>query len=415
MSGLPYTGGMNSYMFDISQYGVDMPQQDNTGEMLQGVSGLASLVPYIGPVLAAGMNFAGQYMQNQQQEYFYNKYMSPAARMAQMRAAGINPNAAAQGISGSSAPQMNAAAPTGAFNDIGAQLGNSVNTALTADAIKAGINKTNAETEFTNSLNVEKQTTNRYLDAMQQATLNKLVQDGRISKSFANMAAVDEAYKPANAYASSQQLFMNLQRTANEISNLVARTEHEYAAAYQAMVNAALSEAQIKKVFSDIGLNNAMIERISHEVGEIDARTAATYQGIDESKARTAAQEIQNKFQQDYYDIWQNTGFNWNSDIEKSVVGAYSNLDIKAGDRLTNSLGLYIRGVGDARSRGKDFMWDKIVDVYGDLARSMTGLGVASMVSGSRGSSSSPVVDKTPWYMKDGYQPNNPYSHIPGD
>lgn len=31
-------------------------------------------------------------------------YMSPQARMAQMKAAGINPAAAAQGVSGSSAP-----------------------------------------------------------------------------------------------------------------------------------------------------------------------------------------------------------------------------------------------------------------------------------------------------------------------
>jgi len=34
----------------------------------------------------------------------YNMYMSPQARMAQMKAAGINPAAAAQGVSGSSAP-----------------------------------------------------------------------------------------------------------------------------------------------------------------------------------------------------------------------------------------------------------------------------------------------------------------------
>lgn len=355
-------------MFDTSQYGVDMPRQDNTGQMLQGASGLASLVPYIGPVLAAGMNFAGQYMHNQQQEYFYNKYMSPAARMAQMRAAGINPNAAAQGISGSSAPQMNAAAPTGAFNDIGAQLGNSVNTALTADAIKAGINKTNAETELTNSLNVEKQTTNRYLDSMQQATLDKLVQDGRISKSFANMAAVDEAYKPANAAANYQQLVANLNKTAAEIEHLANSAMHELAGVYQSMAAASLSEAQIHKVFSDIGLNSAMINRISHEVSEIDARTAATYQGIDESKARTAAHEIQNRFQSDYYEIWQNTGFNWNSDIEKSIVGAYQNYDTESGDRIMHSLGSYINGVGHAKASSSDFKFEYALKGLSELS-----------------------------------------------
>ena len=99
-----------------------------------------------------------------------------------MMEAGINPNAAAQGISGSAAPQMTAAAPSSAMTGIGEQLGNSVNSALTAAAIKAGISKTSAETDLTNSLNVEKQTTNKYLDRMQQSTLYKLVQDGKVSE-----------------------------------------------------------------------------------------------------------------------------------------------------------------------------------------------------------------------------------------
>ena len=55
-----------------------------------------------------------------------------------------------------SAPQMNAAAPSNAFSSLGEQLGNSVNTALTADAIKAGIRKTDAETDLTKSLDTGK-------------------------------------------------------------------------------------------------------------------------------------------------------------------------------------------------------------------------------------------------------------------
>ena len=359
MSGMYYNNPYaNQYAAANLQYGVNMPasfQSDADTQVLKGAGGIASAIPYIGPVLGAMFNFWAQENQNQVQEEFYNKYMSPAARMAQMKAAGINPNAAAQGISGSSAPQMNAAAPTSAFSGLGEQLGNSVNTALTARAIKAGIARTDAETDLTNSLNTEKTITNSYLNKMQLATLNKLVADGDISRSFANMAAVDEAYKPATAAASYQQMLSNLNKTSAEIEHLTNAALHELAGVYQSMAAASLSEAQIHKVFSDIGLNNAMINRISHEVSEIDARTAATYQGIDESKARTAAQEIQNKFQQDYYEIWQNTGFNWNSDIEKSIVGAYSNLDIKAGDRMMLSLGSYINGVGDAKVRSADY------------------------------------------------------------
>lgn len=124
---------MRSVLQDMPlQYGVS-----SSGSAMSGLSGLASMMPVVGPVLGAGMNMLGTFMQNRQQEAFYGDYMSPAARMAQMRAAGINPNAAAQGISGSAAPQMNAAAPTSAFTGIGEQLGNSVNTMLTADSIRA--------------------------------------------------------------------------------------------------------------------------------------------------------------------------------------------------------------------------------------------------------------------------------------
>lgn len=119
-------------MFDVSQYGVDTSGQD-----ISAMSRLAGAIPVIGPLLGFGMNMIGQAMQNSKQEEFYSKYMSPQARMAQMRAAGINPNAAAQGISGSSAPQMNAAAPTSAFSSLAEALGNSVNTSLTANNIAA--------------------------------------------------------------------------------------------------------------------------------------------------------------------------------------------------------------------------------------------------------------------------------------
>lgn len=136
-------------MFDVSQYGVDMPNADPNA----AAGGLASLIPFIGPMIGAIGNIAGTAMQNETQERFYNEYMSPAARMAQMRAAGINPNAAAQGISGSSASQMNAAAPTSAFSSLGEQLGNSVNTALTAENIAANTKKAQAEAEGQDIIN----------------------------------------------------------------------------------------------------------------------------------------------------------------------------------------------------------------------------------------------------------------------
>ena len=113
-----------------------MPMQYGVSEGL-GAGASMSGMPLLGAGVSLLGNIFGQYMQNQNQIEMYNAYMSPMARMNQMRAAGINTNAAAQGISGSSAPSMQAAAPTNAFNGVGEQLGNSVNTALTAENIKA--------------------------------------------------------------------------------------------------------------------------------------------------------------------------------------------------------------------------------------------------------------------------------------
>ena len=242
---------------------------------------------------------------------------------------------------------------------------------MTAKAIEANIRNTDADTAFKDSLNVEKRTTNKYLDAMQSATLDRLVADGEISRSFANMAKVDESYKSANAAANYQQLVANLTHTYKQVELMTAQIEHEYASVYQAMASAALSEAQIHKVFSDIGLNNAMIERIAHEVSEIDARTASTYQAIDESKARQALTEIQTKFQQDYYDVWKVTGFNWNSDIEKSIVGAFQNFQLKDGERMMHALEAYLESsnaaIGDGVAKSDSYMYDKVFGMFGDF------------------------------------------------
>lgn len=372
MSGMYYNNPYaNPYAAQNLQYGVNMPAPSSGGaEALGTASSLASFIPYVGPLVSAGLNFAGQAYQNYKQEQFYNEYMSPQARMAQMKAAGINPNAAAEGISGSSAPQMTAAAPSSAGNGVGEQLGNSVNTALTADVIRSQAEKNYAEAGLTKSLDVKQNIENQFVEREHMVWLNKAVADGEVSRSFANMAKVDEAYKGANAEASYQQLVANLEKTRAEVSNLAANTLHEFASVYQAMAAAALSEAQIHKVFSDIGLNNAMIGKIAHEVGEIDARTAATYQGINESKARTEAMNIANKFQNDYYAIWQNTGFNYNSDIEKSIVGAYSGGNLSNGDDIMNSLGRYIQGTGSARVKSEDFQWNSDLEV----AKMITGI-----------------------------------------
>lgn len=372
MSGLPYQGGLNSQMFDISQYGVNM--QSPSASVASGLGGLASAMPFIGPILGAGLNIYAQQQQNAKQEAFFEQYMSPQARMAQMRAAGINPNAAAQGISGASAPQMNAAAPTGAFSSLGEQLGNSVNNALSAKAISAGIDKTNAETDLTNSLNVEKQTTNKYLDAMQNATLRNLVNQGNITEHQANIIAVDDYYKGAEAAAHLEQTYMVLDKIAAEVRNEEQQYYNLLAQEYATMQAGQLSEAQIHKVFSDIGLNNAQINKIAHEVEGIDASTMATMQSISESQARERLTRVQAQEQEKYLSIWNNSGFNMKSDVNANFHGMIANGDIDGATKILKGTEAMILNEGKANFKRKDYMFDKSMETLGMAARLFGGI-----------------------------------------
>jgi hypothetical protein len=60
MSGLPYQGGLNSYMFDVSQYGVNTSVPSG----LSAAGDAASMIPYIGPFLGAAFNMASMGIQN---------------------------------------------------------------------------------------------------------------------------------------------------------------------------------------------------------------------------------------------------------------------------------------------------------------------------------------------------------------
>lgn len=384
-----------------SQYGV------NTSSGLSAMSGLASMIPVVGPLLGAGMNIIGQVMQNNKQEQFYNDYMSPQARMAQMRAAGINPNAAAQGIAGASAPQMNAAAPTGAFSSIGEALGQSANTALTAESLKAGIDKTNAETDLTKSLNVEKQTTNKYLDSMQQQTLNNMVQDGRISKHTANMLAVDDYYHGAEAAAHLQQTFVALQTMSKNLDVMEAQIYETYSQAYAEMMAGNLSEAQIHKVFSDIGLNNAQIAKIGHEIDNIDASTMATYQGMTESRARTWLIREQARYQGMLNDEWEETGYNRNSDVNSNLEIMIQKGDKAGAQEILNGLAAMITTQGNARFNSKDYNMDKAIDLIGDITR-LIGMG---MISGGMRRSGSTTTTYNSKGNPTGYTTTDSYSY----
>lgn len=107
-----------------------------------------ALASIIGTTIATAGSFAGGMYQNYKQEQFYNNYMSPQARMRDMTQAGINPSAAAQGISGSSAAQMSASGPSGALSGLGDMVSAIPQLTAEIENIKSMTSKNQAEEEF---------------------------------------------------------------------------------------------------------------------------------------------------------------------------------------------------------------------------------------------------------------------------
>lgn len=281
-------------MFDVSQYGV------SPSPVMSGLSTLAGAIPVIGPLLAGGMNMLSQHLQNKKQEEFYNKYQSPQARMAQMRAAGINPNAAAQGISGAAAPQMNAAAPTSAFSSLGEALGQSVNTSLTAGAIKAQTENVEAQTE---GQRIENRFQNETFDDRAAYLRN----EGLISAEEYNQAAELSRQYPELLNQTIEQMRSNIRKNDaqvkvfdQQIDNLkkeIDKMEEEirkmksdetlnYAMAGENNARAELERAE--KALTDKKAELAQVEKNKAELGA-DSNVELKYREIEKKEGTAAA------------------------------------------------------------------------------------------------------------------------------
>ena len=248
------------------------------------------------PLLGAGVslvgNILGQYMQNQNQIEMYNAYSSPMARMAQMRAAGINTNAAAQGISGSSAPNMQAAAPTNAFNGVGEQLGNSVNTALTASAIEAGIKNTEAMTEGQRISNrFENQTfDNRaaYLKNQGLISNEEYKQASELSRQYPEL--LDQTIEQMRSNIRKNQQIENLKKEISKIEEEIRKMKSDetlnYAMAGENNARAELERQQ--KLLAEKNTELAGVEKQKAELGA-DNNVELKYREIEKSQGSAAA------------------------------------------------------------------------------------------------------------------------------
>ena len=211
----------------------------------------------LGAAVGGAANIAGMVYQNTYNERMYNQYMSPKAQMAQMRAAGINPAAAAQGIAGGSrasiAPAASASEGAGIAGNLAELVGNSFNSALGAKNIESDTNKNNAETKG-------REIENDYLNQ---------TFDERVAAVAKQNNWTDEQVKQMQAFNKyADDLYnWNAQKAEQDVSNAKKQWE--------------LYESQIKKNEKETELAEAQVGLTEQQTKESAAKTAETWKQVE--------------------------------------------------------------------------------------------------------------------------------------
>ena len=342
---------------------------EGASQYADAVEGLATKGSLIGSLIGFGsklvndtINFNRQYELQSRQ----NAWNSPQEQMQRMIAAGINPNAAAQGIAG--APNVGSPASftpgQNSMPDLASLLGNSVNTDLDANVLRATEANIKADTKNKESVTVGQNISNAWANQEHAANLRKAEAEGWFTEETAKIVAADAKYADANAFAKWQTTCENLRKIANEADVLAQAYYTEMAKTYATMMAGDLSAAQIRKVFSDIGVNNATIRLIEKQVDNVQADTLLKGQEMKESEARTTAQNIQNKFQQDYYDIWQNAGWDMNSNVDANIYRMLMNGETENYKRFFNGMNVYFGEQNNASMRGARPRFEGYMDIF---------------------------------------------------
>lgn len=328
----------------------------------------------VGSLIGAGLNFIGGQLnadlQQRRQEELYKKFMSPQARMRDMVEAGINPAAAAQGISGAGNASMpSAPAATSSSPGLAETLGQSNNTYLSADVAKAQADLLNSERHLADSQNTEQVVKNRYIERQQMATLNSLLIHNDIDSNVANMIAIDEYYKGAEAQAHWQQTVMALTETAQRIENLNQEYFNMLAQEVLIYEQAGLTRNQAEHELVKIGLTKAEISQVYYNIDNIDANTMLTMQNISESESRERLNKAHSWYQEQVNSVWKNSGYNMNSDFNGNFYGNIMQGNIKGASKMLSGMTAYIYNEGDATFHRKDYMMDKGMDILTTAGR----------------------------------------------
>lgn len=262
-----------------------------------------ALATIIGTAISAAGSIGGMALQNSQQRKMYEDYMSPQARMSQMTQAGINPAAAAQGISGSAGANMTAAGPSSALSGLGDIVAALPQLTAEIDNIKSQTSKNQAEEAFYESQTTGKDLENKFNFETFERRIKALDLDNQ-QKSY-----IIDTLRP---YAENADQWYKI-----NFDNL---------------------DEQVNKTKKEISEIDEKIKNLSKEREVMDSQIGLNNASAQETAARTAL-EKQRK------ELIDSLG---GEDVESAYVIARVNGDDKAADAIKQGVQDYV----EAESKG---------------------------------------------------------------
>lgn len=421
--------------------------------ILQSPDAAAGLVTGGMNVLGSGLSTLVNYGMMKDQQ----AYNSPQNQMEMMKAAGINPNAAAQGISGSGAQSglANAVAPQ--MPNLGQLVGQSAQRDLNApmieamthyyESLKTGQDNDNVVTGDSSVIEARK--------ASYTADLRKRMADASISEANATIIEAEAEYAGENAYNNAlilQQKHANMVKEYEEIQSKIKANDAQAAASYSEV---GLNEAQARKADAD-AVEKEWFNKYRDENGydkddplwikyeelmkagkydqaeqllkdsctalktEAEGKAAGNFEGSHPAnKAFADVAEYRNELktrQDDLYEVkrqlyekFKNKEIDFKQYQESVLILQDQIKDV--GNKLSNADKDYRKGL---YITGKPTFWQdmaqQLPNLVGDIIGSVTGVAVAGKVAGAAaGKAAGNVKHTIPTYHNVNWQNKSPY------
>lgn len=277
-----------------------------------------------------------------------NAYNSPAAQMARLKAAGLNPNLVYQN-GGVTSPSDQISTPDYHTSPIN-EFNNVMPNAMQASSIEADINNKNAITANLLSDNRVKDTPLGQLEEFNQLT-------DATKKEMANLFGVEYSQLPSlnMRFLANRQTYENIARDSSQMSQMLEILKQEKNIAVQEAIR-----AEYQQIIDYMIMHTEAANR-GYQITDVNVRGAYSFKGIDKKKFDYAAGIVVNTYFNGLANLsdlqWENTGFRRGVRTFTDILGGIGSVIPGIGSLLKLNKGTpTIRGIereGYDKKRGR--------------------------------------------------------------